>query len=133
MSQHDTISLTETQNKGSRYLRIDSNPIDIFAPDIPARGDAPERVEQRSAIAHGKQPAEHVETIEERIERLRQEAIRHWEPAETNRDNQFDVIEPESIPAVPKARPSLELDLPNRQAKPRYRNLFRDLRRNRGE
>lgn len=133
MSQHDTISLTETQNKGSRYLRIDSNPIDIFAPDIPARGDTPERVEQRSAISPVKQPAEHVETIEERIERLRQEAIRHWEPAETNRDNQFDVIEPESIPAVPKARPSLELDLPNRQAKPRYRNLFRDLRRNRGE
>lgn len=135
MTQQDTTSAVETRKTGSRYLRIDTNPIDIFAPDIPQRGDSPGRTEQREANANAPvlQPGEHVETIEERIERLRQEAIRHWEPTEGNRDNQYDVIEPEAIPAVPKARPSLELDLPNHHSKPRYRNLFRDLRRNRGE
>jgi type II secretory pathway predicted ATPase ExeA len=133
MTQQNIISPVETRNTGSRYLRIDTNPIDIFAPDIPEPGDSSLRTEQQRANVPVNQPGGHVETIEEHVERLRQEAIRHWEPSDNNRNNQYDVIEPESIPAVPKARPSLELDLPNHHSKPRYRNLFRDLRRNRGE
>jgi len=42
------------------------------------------------------------------------------------------VIEPEAIPEISKVRPTFELDLPHREPQPRYRNLFRDLRRRRG-
>ena len=131
MSEQTSNGTAETPASSSRYLRIDTNPIDIFAPDIPQPGETTKSSESTRVMRAVGKSGEHGTSIEEHVERLRQEAIKHWEPSDPKQDGQYDVIEPESIPAVPKARPSLELDLPNRQSKPRYRNLFRDLRRNR--
>ena len=119
------------QSSKGNVLRISSNPVDIFADDILGVALA----ETPRPVAASTRETAHEDHITEHVERLRQQAIGRWNEHHVSDDSApvYDVIEPESIPSVPKSRPTIDLELPDRPSKPRYRNLFRDLRRNRGE
>jgi len=122
----------------SPYLRSRTNPIDIFAADIPAEPAAvavaapPMAVPIAQPVVHEMVTAQPLEAIAQQVEQVvNEEPEQTWEEELTDPSKQYDVIEPERIPEMNKMRPTLELDLPHREPQPRYRNLFRDLRRRR--
>jgi hypothetical protein len=121
----------------SPYLRSRMNPVDIFAADIPAEpavaaAATPVAVPVAHPVVHEVVHEEVSEAISQQVEQVvSEEPEPSWEEALTDPSKQYDVIEPERIPEMNKMRPSLELDLPHREPQPRYRNLFRDLRRRR--
>jgi type II secretory pathway predicted ATPase ExeA len=133
MTQNSSSNAVEPRPSNSRYVRSNANPIDIFAPDIPAVDDQPRSVPRRDEPPVGSESGESHHSIVEHVEQLKRQSLQNWESFEPPQGREYDVIEPESIPPVPKIRPTIELELPHLQSKPRYRNLFRNLRRNRGE
>lgn len=126
-----------TDEASSKYLQSRLNPVDIFAVDLPtedshSENGAFESAASNGAVATAVQPDAQQLIADEVQKVVEQESEAGREESSVNQAQQYDVIEPEAIPDISKVRPTFELDLPHREPQPRYRNLFRDLRRRRG-
>ena len=128
---------TRTDQADSRYLQSRLNPVDIFAIDIP--DDEPTFDE--TAFENSSESGNTATAVEANVQKLISDEVQKvvdqegeiaFEELVVEKAHQYDVIEPEAIPDISKVRPTFELDLPHREPQPRYRNLFRDLRRRRG-
>ncbi|MBD3676484.1 MAG: AAA family ATPase [Planctomycetaceae bacterium] len=124
---------TRTDAARKDYLQSRLNPVDIFAVDLPEEQPI---LEESYSEAAGVATATQVDAqklIADEVQKVvEQDDSQQVEDQGFEQAQQYDVIEPEAIPDLSKTRPSFELDLPHREPQPRYRNLFRDLRRRRG-
>lgn len=116
------------------YLQSSFNPVNIFAVDLPNEPFPPEECSGAAATTESSAVLleEVQQIISEEVTKVAEDVDDAWEHEVSERRNEYDVIEPEAIPEISKDRPTFELDLPHREPQPRYRNLFRDLRRRRG-
>jgi type II secretory pathway predicted ATPase ExeA len=129
----ESSDLTST-DKGNEYLQSRFNPVDIFANDLPT-GAFPADNQVSSPESSTVLLKEVQQIISDEVEKVAEKEVEvAWETNvdEESATHEYDVIEPEAIPDISKVRPTFELDLPHREPQPRYRNLFRDLRRRRG-
>jgi hypothetical protein len=119
-------------DKSSEYLQSSFNPVDIFANDLPTGAfPADDRVSSPESSTALLEEVRRIITDE--VEKVAEKEVEGTlEVKDEEFAHEYDVIEPEAIPDICKVRPTFELDLPQSEPQPRYRNLFRDLRRRRG-